>query len=123
MGPWLRLGRSASVYGIRQGDIWLVLLAAIAGGALFFVWRQRRIAGLVALLVGLVGLGITLYDRRHLARLVPLQTVGPIHYYSAGFVHVGWGLDLALLASLSFAVCGLVWLLTLAEPAQPSPLG
>ena len=120
MGPWLRVGRSAAVYGIRQGDIWLVLLAAVVGGALFVVLRQRRTAGVAALLAGLVGLGITLYDRWHLVRLVPLRSLRPgIHYFSSGFLQVGWGLDLALLASLSFAVCGLVWLLTLADLPRP----
>jgi len=61
-------------------------------------------------------MGIALHDRWHLIRLVVLPKQPGIQYYDAGFLQAGWGLDLALLASLSFAVSGLVWLLALPDP-------
>jgi hypothetical protein len=117
VGPWLRVGRY-DVDGIQRGDAWLVLVAAIAGAVVLIVWRQRRMAGFAALLAGLVGLATALYDRWHLMRLIPL--LPGLNIFTAGYLQVGWGLYLALLASFSFALCGLVWLLALANSAKSS---
>ena len=119
--PWLKAGNFDVGNGIQQGDVWLVLVAAIVGAVVLMFWRLRRVAGVAALLAGLVGLAITLYDRWHLARLIPAPVSTPgIQYYSVGFLQVGWGLYLALLASFSFALCGLVWLLVLPDSPDSS---
>jgi hypothetical protein len=72
VGPWLKEGRVAYGGGIQYGDVWLVLAAAIVGAVVLIVWSQRRLAGVAALLAGLVGLAITLCDREHLIRVIPL---------------------------------------------------
>ena len=44
-----------------------------------------------------------------------------MRYFIDGPVHLGWGLYLALFASLGLAVCGLVWLAAFGR--RKSPLG
>jgi hypothetical protein len=127
LGPWLKVPytdylthRQRLLFlddgGLQRGHGWFVLVAAVLGAVALVVWRQRRTAGVAALLAGLVGLGITLHAATNVNGLRP-ETTGlegvAIRY---GFDNAGWGLELALLASLSFALCGLVWLLALADP-------
>jgi len=118
VGPWLKDGGAYGGGGIQYGDVWLVLVAAIVGAVVLIVWSQRRLAGVAALLAGLVGLAVTLYDREHLRRFIPLPP--GVHLFAPGFLQVGWGLYLALVASFSFALCGLVWLLTHADSPESS---
>jgi hypothetical protein len=108
-GPWLsfRLMKDGE---LQQG---LVLVAAVVGAVVLVVFRQRRSTGVAALLAGLVGLGITLHAVMHIG--APLL-YGPYAPYGSGAV--GWELDLVLLASLSLALCGLVWLLARDDPAK-----
>lgn len=117
IGPWIRVGAfpGGGIVERHNGGL-LVLAAAVIGASLLVVWQQRRAAGVAALLAGLVGLAVRLHDRRHLTSLLRGRHFPPgVHVFTPLFIHVGWGLDLALLASLSLAVCGLVWLLALRE--------
>jgi hypothetical protein len=118
VGPWVRAGSVDLGGGIQHGDVWLVLVAAIVGAVVLIVWSRRRMGGVAALLAGLVGLAVALYDRWHLVRLIPLPP--GVNIFTAGFLQVGWGLYLALLASFSFALCGLVWLLAHADSSESS---
>jgi hypothetical protein len=109
LGPWLSL-RFMRNGELQQG---LVLVAAVVGAVVLLAFRQRRSAGVAALLAGLVGLGITLHAVIHIG--------GPLLYgpfASYGFAPVGWELDLVLLAYLSLALCGLVWLLARSDPPE-----
>jgi len=122
LGPWLRAGLGDSG-GLQRGHGWLVLVAAVAGAAGLVVWRQRRVAGAAALLAGLVGLGVTLHAATHIRGLIPPRTqfleIGPFKPLKFSFsTFAGWGLDLALLGSLSLALCGLVWLLASRSSAR-----
>ena len=112
-GPWLSL-RVMNNGELQQG---LVLVAAVVGAVVLVAFRQRRSAGVAALLAGLVGLGITLHAVIHIGG--PLL-YGPFAAY--GFAPVGWELDLVLLASLSLALCGLVWLLARSDPPESAPV-
>jgi hypothetical protein len=114
-GPWLSLGVAED----RAPQHALVLVAAVVGAVLLVALRQRRAAGGAALLAGLVGLGITLYAATHLSGLL---LYGPAREVPKGFGAVGWELDLAVLGSVSLALCGLVWLLTLADPRERARL-
>jgi hypothetical protein len=107
--PWLNFRF------IKDGELQqaVVLVAAIVGAAALVAFRQRRSAGAAALLAGLVGMGITL----HAVMQVSVTFLyGPFAPYASGAV--GWELDLVLLASLSLALCGLVWLLARADPPE-----
>jgi hypothetical protein len=117
LGPWVRVGAFADgdIVGRRNGSL-LVLAASVIAAAFLVVWRERRGAGIAALLAGLAGLAVTLHDRRHPSTLLRGRHFPPgLQLVTSRFEQVGWGLDLALLASLSLAVCGLVWLLALRE--------
>src|SRR5436309_14409061 len=62
-GPWVKaLGQSV---GGTDGsnDGWLVVAAAVIGGLLFYATRTHRTAGVWALLGGIGGVAVTLYDR------------------------------------------------------------
>jgi hypothetical protein len=108
-GPWLSF-RFMKDGELQQG---LVLLAAVVGAVLLVALRQRRSAGVAALLAGLVGLGITLHA---VMPIGPALLYGPFAPY--WFAPVAWELDLVLLASLSLALWGLVWLLARHDPPE-----
>lgn len=123
-GPWL-VAWTPSLNddgGLQRGHGWLVLVAAVVGAAVLVVLRQRRTGGVAALFAGLVGLGITLHAATHINGLRPQHGIAGVGI-KYGFGDAGWGLDLALLASLSFALCGLVWLLALADSGKERTTG
>lgn len=123
-GPWIRIDAFADggIIERRNGGL-LLLAAALLGAAGLVVWRERRAGGIPALLGGLVGLAVGLRDRRHLGGLVRIRHLVPGPPFVPRFAHAGWGLHLALLASLSLTLCGVVWLLALRDhPQKTVPL-
>jgi hypothetical protein len=103
-GPWVKaFGMSASGTD-GSNDGWLVVGAAVIGGGLFALARNsKRLSGLVAILGGVLGVAVTLYDRHHVQSVI--QDGGAL---VQGLVQIGWGLNLALAASVSLAVAGIV---------------
>jgi hypothetical protein len=106
-GPWVELlGLSA---GGTDGDNdgWLVIAVAVAAAAIFLWQRRTPRAGAAAIAGGVLGAIITIYDRSNVSDVAGEsgQVVGEL-------VQVGWGLDLAIVASISLAIAGVVWVLT-----------
>ena len=100
LGTWASAPDS-SVSGVDGAhDGWIVAAVAVAAGALIFRVRRRRECGLVMLAASVLSLGVSVYDRTHLERVIG----GPL-------VRAGWGLNLDLLASGALGVVGLLWLL------------
>jgi hypothetical protein len=103
-GPWVKaLGQSV---GGTDGsnDGWLVVAAALIGGLLFYMTRTQRAAGVWALLGGIAGVAVTLYDRSNVQNAI--NSGGALTH---ALVQVGWGLNLALAASASMAIAGAVY--------------
>jgi hypothetical protein len=116
LGPWVTaLGVSASGVG-REGG-WAVVGAAALGALLLVLTRANRGAGLFPLIGGLVGTAVALRERNHITLAV--HGAGELAHSA---VRIGWGLDLALAASLAFALAGAVWLAAVpsAEPRPPA---
>ena len=104
-GPWVK-GLGTSVAGTDGGnDGWVVVAVAVIGALLFYVTRSNRGAGLWALVGGVIGAFVTIHDRRHVS--VATQGGGSL---ARALVQIGWGLNLGIAASISFAIAGLVWL-------------
>ncbi len=59
---------------------------------------------LVSAALMVVGVFTTLYDRQHVQHVIDQTGI-----FGQALVNVGWGLNLALLASASMAVAGIVW--------------
>jgi len=103
-GPWIK------VFGLSVGgtdasnDGWFVVVAGLLGGLLFYLARERSAGAVWAVLGGLVGVFTTLYDRQHVQHVIDQTGI-----FGQALVNVGWGLNLALLASASMAVAGIVW--------------
>jgi hypothetical protein len=120
LGTWVSAPGS-SVSGIDGAhDGWIVAAVAVAAGALIFRVRGRRECGLVMLVASVLSLGVSVYDRTHLERVIGSTPVGPV-------VRAGWGLNLDLLASAALGVVGLLWLVAaraegdIPAPAHPLP--
>ena len=112
-GPWIKaLGQSVSGTD-GSNDGWLIVVAAGVGAALFYVRRSSRTAGVWPVLAGIGGVIVTLYDRSNIQ--------DKIHQGGAllqAVAQVGWGLNLALAASASMAIAGVVvW----AQSAKDEP--
>jgi hypothetical protein len=105
-GPWVTV-LGISVDG-TNGDGWLVLGAAGVAALALLLHRRRPSKGkaLWALLGGAVGTAITIYDRNNLSSAI--NDGGTL---TRGLAQVGWGLNLALIASISLGIAGLVVLL------------
>ena len=104
LGPWVTaLGVSAS--GVGRAGGWAVVGAAALGALLLVLTRANRGAGLFPLAGGLVGAAVAVHDRSRVTLAV--HGAGELAHSA---VRVGWGLDLALAASIAFAAAGAVWL-------------
>jgi hypothetical protein len=103
-GPWVKaLGQSV---GGTDGsnDGWLVVAAAALGGLLFYLARSHRAAATWPVLGGVAGLVITIHDRNNVQHAIDQGGA-----FAQALASVGWGLNLALLASASMTLAGLVW--------------
>jgi hypothetical protein len=102
LGPWGKI-LSISVSGTDgTNDGWLVVAAAVVGFLFILGQRRSRWFGLGTLLAGALGTAVTLYDRNALAD--GSDEVGGF----ASLVTIGWGLNLAVLASMSLAFYAIV---------------
>jgi hypothetical protein len=103
-GPWVvALGQSVS--GIDgSNDGWMVLACAAAGGVLFYATRSKKAAGLWPVFAGGGGLAVTIYDRNNVQNAI--NQGGSL---ARALAHVGWGLNLAMIASGSMVLAGLIW--------------
>ena len=104
-GPWVEL-LGLSARGTDSGnDGWLVVAVAVVAGALFRWQRRTARAGAAAVAGGVLGAIITIYNRLNVGDAAESGQ-------AAELVQAGWGLNLAILASISLAIAGVGWVLT-----------
>lgn len=104
-GPWAT-ALGMSVGGVDgSNDGWVVLVAA--GLALFILFRYWRAPSIAKLgwccVAGAVAAVTTIYDRHHVD--VAISQGGDL---ARALVHVGWGLNLAMVASISLVLAAIV---------------
>jgi hypothetical protein len=120
LGPWVtQAARSCSgldvdvdsavFLGLKLGNGWGVLIAALAAPLIVLLFRRSRVAGAFPVLAGLVGLLITV----HLWRLIHPPAIPPFGYL--GPPHVGWGLIVSLIGSIALALVGSLFVTTTPE--------
>ena len=106
-GSWATAGGSG-VSGTSPGSRgWVVLTAALLAGAILVFRRGTRSAGIYVAAIGVVAVAAVAYDRTHLG-----DTIGTSSATEAA-ARAGWGLNLALGASVSLTVAGLAWAVAL----------
>ncbi len=116
-GPWVTVV-GVTVSGTSgSNDGWIVVLLIAVGLGIFWVNRDSKKAGWGALLSGGLSTAATVYDREHVSRIISQGGV-----LARALTQIGWGLNLAAAASLSLAVCGLVWL-RIPEDVEASATG
>jgi len=108
-GPWAKaIGLlNVSISGTDgSNDGWIVAGVAVAGAASLIAYAHGpRIAALGAALAGAAGGAVTYYDRNNITDASDASTT------DLAVLQVGWGLNLAMGASVVLAVVGLVALL------------
>ena len=115
-GPWAKvLGFSVSGTD-GSNDGWFVVAIAVIAGGVFLWQRETTRAGLAAIAGGVLGASIAIYDRANIDDAA--SDAGEF----GELVQVGWGLNLAMVASISLAIAGAVWFVKFeeesSEPAQ-----
>ena len=106
-GTWATVGGSG-VSGTSAGSRgWVVLTAALLAGAILVFRRGARSAGIYVAAIGVVAVAAVAYDRTHLGDVIGTSSA------TEATARAGWGLNLALGASVSLTVAGLAWAVAL----------
>lgn len=125
-GPWVK-ALGVSVGGTDgSNDGWLVVAAAAIGGLLFWSLRERRGGGIWALLGGIAGAAVSLYDRSNVQ-----DAINQGGAFTQALAQVGWGLNLDLIASISMTIAAAVYIFQTQDqpglrpilpPSEPPPV-
>jgi hypothetical protein len=114
-GPWAKV-LAFTVSGTDgSNDGWFVVAIAVVAGAVFLWKRETTRAGFAAIVGGVLGASVAIYDRSN------LKDVASEGGELGELVQVGWGLNLAMVASISLAIAGAAWILKFEEePTEAS---
>ena len=123
-GPWAT-ALGASVSGIDgSNDGWIVLGAAVVALVALLSFAREPGGGkiLLCVLAAIAGAATTIYDRHNISSAI--NQGGDL---ARALAHVGWGLNLAMIASVSLGIASLVLVQVSATPEaaqQPvAPIG
>jgi hypothetical protein len=94
-----------------------VVAAAAVGGGVAYAVRAKGSAGVWPLVGGAVGLAVTAYDREDLQHALAGNAFARL------LAQVGWGLNLALIASISMAAAGVVAIIQARSASAATPPG
>jgi hypothetical protein len=105
-GPWAKI-LGASVSGTDgHNDGWFLAAFAALAALLSFARSSSKSTGLWLVITGLAGAAATLYDRNQISAAI--SQAGAL---GQALAQVGWGLNLAMLASISLTISGITWLI------------
>jgi hypothetical protein len=112
-GPWVTALGIVSIAGTDfEKHGWYLAALALLGAAVAWFRRFDFSGGGTAIAIGLAGAALSFHDRHRLDSA--LSQAGAIGH---ALVHVGWGLDAALVGSISLALSGVGWFVTDVEDA------
>src|SRR5262245_27096330 len=118
-GPWAKV-LTASIGGTDDSnDGWLVFGAAVVSLGFLLVYAFYRPASrwlmIGPLAAGIVGAAVTIYDRSDLSNRISRANSTVLGQVA----QIGWGLNLAMVASILVAVIALIAVVVVAHPAAP----
>jgi hypothetical protein len=104
-GPWVT-ALSESVTGVDgSSDGWFVIGAAVLGAILLLTYRGQptRAKAIWILIFAVIATAVTFYDRHHASNAISNNSNELVR----ALAHIGWGLTLAMVASISLGVAAL----------------
>ena len=107
-GPWLNALGILSLTGwdVQKKEAGGLIAIALLGGLMVFLGRATSSAGVWALFAGLAGLVLTAWEHHRITSI--FGGVDPRYEtLEKALIHIGWGLDLAIAASISLMLAGL----------------
>jgi hypothetical protein len=120
-GPWVKAFAVSASGTDGSNDGWIVVGAAAVGAGVFWLKGETKLAGVWPLLGGAAGTLTTIYDRGKVQDAI--DEGGAL---TQAVVQIGWGLNLAMIASISLAMAGIAWIAKYGEftervVLQPKP--
>ena len=113
-GPWVTALGLISVNGwdVQKKEAGILIVLALLGAVTVFTRRMSSASGSVATFTGLGGLILTGWEHHRITSALSHAAAASdsqsfLHFDVGAIVHVGWGLDLALVASLSLMLAGI----------------
>ena len=107
-GPWLNALGILSLTGwdVQKKEAGGLIAIALLGGLMVFLYRESTSAGVWALFAGFAGLALTGWEHHRITSV--FGGVDPQYEtLEKALIHIGWGLNLAIFASVSLMVAGL----------------
>jgi hypothetical protein len=103
-GPWIKGPLGISVSGTDgSNDGWIVVVCAVVAALLLYeyvVHNGGRLLPLLALVAGIAATATTIYDRNNVSDKLKFQ--------GTQIGQIGWGLNAAMVASISLAIVSFV---------------
>ncbi|HXR12324.1 MAG TPA: DUF2510 domain-containing protein [Gaiellaceae bacterium] len=117
-GPWITALGVLSLTGwdVQKHEAVALLLIALLGALAVFARRTTTDGGVYALIAGAAGVLLTGWEHHHITSAFASSSP-EYQTLERALVHIGWGLDLAIVASISIALSGFVSLFF--EPGEP----
>jgi hypothetical protein len=117
--PWARVLGIVSVSGTNAGEGWIVIIAAIVAAVVVWLAHvgRRRYLLAIAILAAVAGAATAGYD---LGRLRAVANAGSRPPFAPDIVSAGWGIYLALIASIAVGIATIVLWVQLQRGARPT---
>jgi hypothetical protein len=101
---------SVNGWDVQKKEAGILIVLALLGALAVFSRRESASGGSIATATGLGGLVLMLWEHHRITSAlagIATQDQSSIHIDVGSIIHIGWGLDLGLLASASLALAGI----------------